>query len=312
MRRMLPVWALLSLLFLSLTVRAADPVCLDQTEAFLEASGDRPRRILLEDGRLRTVQEPGTIFCFPINGAQRAEDLSGLRVMISWNKGEELAARPRIEYRQTYSEQGEPLGYRYLAVLSPADMGATGTMQGEIRIARRSSDETVSVPFTISLQSREQEGLDNLYLCSSEDLWVDFSNSDGWATLLFYDSVQFAVQTEGQSPLNIGCSTRPLTDYLERYPGISMRFFCWEKRPVFNYAGTLTIPAREGESLYRIVPGGFTDCTASYSAEAGGFVLETRNLGEFVITSAPLDPAAPPGALPNPPVGARLPSLTKR
>ncbi|PWM26007.1 MAG: hypothetical protein DBX44_01185 [Oscillospiraceae bacterium] len=304
MRRMLPVWVLLFLFLFSWSIFADGTVYLDQNEAFIETNGDRPRRVLLDEGRLRTVQEPGTIFCFPIVGAQRAEDLSGLRVTVNWNKGEELAARPRIEYRQTYSEEGEPLGYRYLAVLSPIDMGATGTMQGEIRITRRASEETVSVPFTISLQSREQEGRDNLYRCNSEDLWVNFSDSEDWATLLFYDSVEFVVPTEGQSPLNIGCSIRPLTDYLERYPGIEMRFFCWEKRPVFDYPGTLLFPAQEGEFLYRIVPGGFTDCSASYLAEKRGFVLETRNLGEFVITSEPLDPSAPPGALPNPPVGA--------
>ena len=79
------------------------------------------------------------------------------------NKGEELAARPRIEYRQMYDEAGGALGYRYVVVLAPADTSASGKMQGEVRVARRQSGEVPSVPFTVSLQSKEQEGVEDVY-----------------------------------------------------------------------------------------------------------------------------------------------------
>ena len=167
---------LLALLF-SLGASAADPARIGQTEAFVELPEDRPRRVQLEDGRLRMVSVPGTVFYFPIVNAQRAEDLSGVRAAISWNKGEELAARPRIEYRQMYDEAGGALGYRYVVVLAPADASASGTMQGEVRVARRQSGEVPSVPFTVSLQSKEQEGVDNLFRCNSRNIWMLFSRN---------------------------------------------------------------------------------------------------------------------------------------
>ena len=106
-------------------------------------------------------------------------------------------------------------------------------------------------------------------------------------------------------PLNVGCSVEPLTDFVERYPDARLRFFCWPAAPIFNHTGTLTLFAGEEEHLYRIIPGGLIDCTGSYSAERGGFVLQTRTLGEFVISSIPLDPQAPHPAPDNPPVGVR-------
>ncbi len=296
---------LLALLF-SLGAFAADPARIGQAEAFVELPEDRPRRVQLEDGRLRMVSVPGTVFYFPIVNAQRAEDLSGVRAAISWNKGEELAARPRIEYRQMYDEAGGALGYRYVVVLAPADTSASGTMQGEVRVARRQSGEVPSVPFTVSLQSKEQEGVDNLFRCNSRNIWIDFSGSAEWATLDFYGEVRFVVSTAGQPPLNVGCSVEPLTDFVERYPDARLRFFCWPAAPIFNHTGALTLFAGEEEHLYRIIPGGLIDCTGSYSAERGGFVLQTRTLGEFVISSIPLDPQAPHPAPDNPPVGVRL------
>lgn len=307
MRRMITVGAalLLALLFSVSVFAAEETVQVGQTEAFVELPDDRPRRVLLENGRLRMVSAPGTIFYFPIVNAQRAEDLVGQRAMISWNKGEELASRSSIEYRQMYDETGASLGYRYVVVLSPADTAVVGTMQGEIRVARRQNTQTSSVPFTISLQSKEQEGEDNRFRCDSKEVWIDFSGPAEWATLVFYDDVRFVVSTIGQPPLNVGCSVEPLTDFVERYPDASMRFFCWPDAPVFNHAGTLTFFAEQDEFLYRIIPSGLIDCSDSFSDDKGGFELQTRSLGEFVISSIPLDPQAPHPVPDNPPVGAR-------
>ena len=297
--------ALLLALLFSLTAFAGEPVQVGQAEVFVELPDDRPRRQPLEEGRLRMVAAPGTVFYFPIINAQRAEDLSGLRAIVDWNKGEELASRPRIEYRQMYSGEGEPLGYRYVVVLSPADTAASGTMQGEVKVARRPSAESAAVPFTISLQSKEQEGERNLFHCDSRDVWIDFSGPAEMATLTFHNDAQFVVSTLEQPPLNVGCSTEPLTDFVERYPQARLRFFSWPSAPVFNRAGTLTFFSDGEEYLYRIVPGGLADHTASYSAERGGFVLQTWSLGEFVLSSVPLDPGAPHPAPDNPPVGVR-------
>ncbi len=307
MRRWIEMAAILlfALLF-SVTAFAQEAVRVSLDEVFIEAPDDRPRRMKLEEQRLRVVVDPGTILYFPIENAQRAEDLSGLRAAVRWSKGEELAAPARIEYRQMYDATGNtPLGYRYVVVLAPADAGAFGTMQGEVKVAKRLNSPAESVSFTISVRSSEQKGEESLYRCTSRELWVDFSGTGEWATIEFPGGAQFVVATPGQRQLNIGCSVEPFTDFVERYPAARMRFFCWGGRPIFDHEGKLTVSGEQNEYFYRVIPGGLVDCTGLYSAEAGGFVLETRSLTEFVVSDRPLDWGVAAPLPDNPAVGAR-------
>jgi hypothetical protein len=60
--------------------------------------------------------------------------------------------------------------------------------------------------------------------CTSKDLTIDFSGSNGVASLSFYDSARFEIDVEGQGSVNIGCSVMSLTDIQFLYPQASMSF----------------------------------------------------------------------------------------
>lgn len=280
---------------------------IDGTQVFLsEADGD-PCQIESGGESLRTVVKPGSTLYFSIANAFRAEDLEGLRVVVEWSKGAELTGIPRIEYRRMMDKTGKtPLGLRYVAALDILDNADAKphTLRGSIKLAKRANASAPKVSLTILVRQEGREDTDQRVTCSQKKLLMDFNSMEETVQISFYDRGFFEVGVAGQDPLNVGCSTEPVTDIAERYPDASLKFLTWNNPPFFNRSGRLVLYAQPGTFLYTLYGDKLVSVTEGYSEQEGGFVLTTRRLEGFVISDRALDPEAVPVPLPNPPTAA--------
>lgn len=280
---------------------------IDGTQVFVsEADGD-PRQIESAGESLRTVVRPGSTIYFSIANAFRAEDLEGLRVVVDWSKGAELTGIPRIEYRRMMDKTGKTsLGLRYVAavdILDNAD-AKPHTLRGSIKLAKRASASAPKVSLTILVRQDGRENTDQRVSCARKNLVMDFSRTEEMVQIAFYDRGFFEVGVAGQGPLNVGCTTDPVTDIAERYPGASLKFLTWNSPPFFNRSGQLVLYAQPGSFLYTLHGNRLVNIAGGYSEQEGGFVLNTRRLEGFVISDRPLDPEAVPVPMSNPPTAA--------
>ncbi|WMJ83419.1 hypothetical protein ACS3UN_10125 [Oscillospiraceae bacterium LTW-04] len=280
---------------------------IDGTQVFVAEAGGEPCQIESGGESLRTVVRPGSTIYFSIANATRAEDLNGLRVVVDWSKGGELTEMPRIEYRRMMDETGETsLGFRYVAavdILDTADI-KPHTLRGYIKIAKRANASAPKVSLTILVRQDGREDTDRIVACTQKKLILEFSRAEEMVQIAFYDRGFFEVNVTGQGPLNVGCSTEPVTDIAERYPGATLKFLTWGNRPFFNRSGKLVLYAGPGSFLYALNGNRLVELSEGYSEQEGGFVVITRRLEGFVISDRPLDPAAVPVPQPNPPTGA--------
>ena len=279
---------------------------LDTSQIFMAEPGEEPRRIADASDSLRMTVKPGATLYFSIANAVRAEDLTGLRVVTNWSKGEELTDAPRIEYRQMMNETGtEVLGYRYVVALNilPPSIDQAQTLRGTIKLAQRANARAPTVSFILSVRQDGRDGGESI-ICRSRTLLTDFSGIAGSITVNFYDDAFFEVDATGQGPLDLGCSTLTVTNIAERYRGARLQFLTWSKRPFFNRAGKLSIDAAPGTFLYELQGDNLVDRSESYSENAHAFVLTTRRLEGFVVSDIALDSDAQPVPEPNPPTGA--------
>ncbi len=279
---------------------------IDGTQVFVAEPGGEPCQIEGGGESLRTVVRPGAIIYFSIANAFRAEDLNGLRVVVEWSKGEEYTVAPRIEYRRMMDKTGQTaLGYRYVAAVEIVDAADARphTLRGRIKLAERANASAPEVSMTILVR---QDGRDNTgrVVCGyRHTVFIEFGHTEETAQISFYDSGYFDVNVTGQDPLDIGCTTAPVTDVAERYPDVALKFLTWHKKPFFNRTGNLVLYAEAGSFLYALQGGSLAEISGSYSEAEGGFIIKTRRLEGFVISDKALDPAAKPVPQPNPPTG---------
>ncbi len=281
---------------------------IDGTEVFVAEPGGEPRRIESGGDSLRTVVKPGSTIYFSIANANRAEDLNGLRVVLDWSKGEDMVEAPRIEYRRMMDETGETsLGFRYVAAATVLDTTESQphTLRGSIKIAKRANAPAPEVSLTILVRQDGRDSSDRMLACSRKTFLLEFGGTNEVVYLSFYDRGYFEVDMTDQGPLDVGCSTDPVTDIAERYPQAGLKFLTWGKKPFFNRAGKLVLFADPEAYLYALQGGSLVAVTDSFSGTEGGFLLNLRRLEGFVISDRPLDPNAAPVPQPNPPTGPR-------
>lgn len=281
---------------------------IDGTQVFLSEAGGDPCQIESGGESLRTVVKPGSTLYFSIANAFRAEDLEGLRVVVDWNKGAELTGIPRIEYRQMMDKTGKTsLGLRYVAALDILDNADAKphTLRGSIKLAKRANASAPKVSLTILVRQEGRENTDRRVTCSQKKLLMDFNRMEETVQIAFYDRGFFEVGVAGQDPLNVGCTTEPVTDIAERYPDASLEFLTWNNPPFFNRSGRLVLYAQPSSFLYTLHGNKLVNITEAYSEQEDGFVLTTRRLEGFVISDRVLDPEADPVPLPNPPTAVR-------
>lgn len=304
------ILAAFSALLLCFAAFADDAAPLPQInvdEIFLAEKNSAPKRLERSGESLRLEIEPGSTLFFSIENARRAEDLNGFRAVTTWSKGEDYILTPRIEYREMMDSDGETsLGYRYVISMGMTDtLGDDAqTLRGTIKLAQRRSQKVPTVSFTLLLKKNAETGDYHAIKSDSQNVWIDFSNEDGSATIMFYDFGYFDIDVQGQGALNIGCSILPITDIQERYRGAKLRFIRWSSSPVFDHVGRLVIPAEEEEFLYELRGGRLIERSESYIEQEMAFVISTRRLEGFVVSDIPLYPNANAQPESNPPTGA--------
>lgn len=295
MKQVLIFAVLLCAAFFCTAISLADEsavAVIDGSEIFVAELGGEPRLLERDGESLRTTVKPESTIYFSIANAERAEDLTGLRVVVDWSKGEEITSYPKIEYREMMDETGEiSLGYRYVASIAILDIldGKQHTLRGTIKLAKRANSKAPTVSFTVSVKQDGLDGTENTVLCQSKTLLVEFDKSTEAATILFYDFGYFEVDVTGQGQLDIGCSLEPVTNIDNRYPNAKLKFLYWIRKPFFDREGKFFIPCQKDDFLYEIQGSKLIDRTNSYSNEQQAFVLTTRRLEGFVISDRKLD-----------------------
>jgi hypothetical protein len=278
-------------------------------QIFVAAPGESPCAAEHVEGRLKQAVSPESVVYFPIENAQRAEDLTGFRAIARFENGERQAGEPRIEYRRMYDAQGVvSLGYRYVVALPLLDIpdAEDYIVSGAVRVARRLTSDQPEVSFSLVLRRGSRLVSSGSAICNAQDLLLEFGGQTGVVTVSFYNAAHFEVDIEGQGAVNVGCSVEPLTDIQARYPDAQLRFLYWRRPPIFNRAGVLHLYADEGEHLYELRADGLQGLPNAYSQADAAFVLTTRRLGGYVISDRPLAWPQEPVAQPNPPTGQSL------
>lgn len=102
-----------------------------------------------------------------------------------------------------------------------------------------------------------------------------------------FDGATFTVDTEGQDDLTLGANCDYDDVVLDRYPDATLLFFNGNGDYFYHY-GTLFIPAEPGSCLYRNINRTLYDIGAVYDEEAGGFLLRTRSLSQYVLSDRSL------------------------
>lgn len=276
-------------------------------EIFLAEKNSPPKMLERNGESLRIELEPESTLFFSIENARRAEDLNGFRAVTTWSKGEEYTLIPRIEYREMMAADGTTsLGYRYVISMETTDITDDNahTLRGTIKLAQRASQKTATVSFTLLLKNNAETGDYHAIKSDSQNIWIDFTDEDGSATILFYDFGYFDIDVQGQGMLNIGCSILPITNIKERYRDADLRFIRWSSNPIFDHVGRMVIPAEENEFLYELRGGKLVDISDCYQQAELAFVVNTRRLEGFVLSDRLLPENANTQPEPNPPTGA--------
>ncbi|HWP52142.1 MAG TPA: hypothetical protein VN626_10650 [Clostridia bacterium] len=113
-----------------------------------------------------------------------------------------------------------------------------------------------------------------------------------------FDGATFTVDTEGQDDLTLGANCDYDDVVLDRYSDATLVFFNGNG-DYFHHYGTLFLPAGPDSCLYRNINRTLYDVGAIYDEEAGGFLLRTRNLAQYVISdkSLPVEKLTPDSPL---------------
>lgn len=102
-----------------------------------------------------------------------------------------------------------------------------------------------------------------------------------------FDGATFTVDTEGQADLTLGANCDYDDVVLERYSEPKLLFFNGNGDYFYHY-GMLFLPAEPGSCLYRNINRTLYDIGAVYDEEAGGFLLRTRHLSQYVLSDRAL------------------------
>jgi len=112
---------------------------------------------------------------------------------------------------------------------------------------------------------------------------ADFDNDRGTHI------AKYVVKIVDQDSLFLGFNETENTTLTSKYTSAKMRFINWDARPTFEFEGRLSIymepnqyiyGIKEDNSLYRL--GG------SYDSENGAYVIKTKTLGSYVVSSKQL------------------------
>ncbi len=259
-----------------------------------------------ERGSLIRAVKPGAAVIFPIENAQRAEDIKNLKLFtVRWEMGEEFTARPYIEYRMLYDETGKKQGYSYVAVLPVLFLAGEqkANVRGSITLGAHSTGN-YKRKFSFVIRDDGANPYADNYLCDGKDFYINFDSSVHQANLIFDDKAQFSVDAFNQGAVNVGYTLSPFSDIMYGYPQEKLQYLRFIHNPVFDRVGELLLYYPENSFIYEVVNKSLKRADAKYSAEKGGFVLKTRRLGDYVISQRPLAARAEKPDIYNPPTGA--------
>lgn len=291
-----------------LTMTAGAVPSMSRGSVYLAKPGERPSLAAQENGVLREEIPMQCALFFPIEDADRADAFQNLRAIASWTAGGEWISFPRIEYREMFDASGNrSLGYRYVvAVTVDAAGGAGERIAGSIKIASRPSEDRPAVMVMGMLQAEDRPAEETGWIsCHTPSLRAEFENQPELLRFRFYDRAEFLIETPGLASCNIGCSVRPFSDIAERFSTATLSFLYWTAEPIFLRAGTLSIEAAPGHFLYEMQGEQYRDLTEYYQEEQRAFVLQTRRLGQYVISDRPLTAEnESPLVIENPPTGS--------
>ena len=259
-----------------------------------------------ERGSLVRAVEPGSAVIFPIENADRAEDLRNLKLFtVRWEMGEEFTSRPYIEYRMLYDETGtKEQGYSYVAVLPVLFLAGEqkANVRGSITLGAHSTGN-YKRKFSFVIRDDGSNPYSDSYLCDGKDFYINFDSSVHQATLIFEDKAQFSVDAFNQGPVNVGYTPAPFSDIMYSYPDHNLQYLRFIHNPVFDRIGELIFYYPKNSFIYEIIPGGLKKLDLEYSEEKGGFTLKTRRLGDYAISSSPLPDKVKKPRIYNPPTG---------
>lgn len=305
--------ACLTALCVAVSVMTLNALCdqpspeLDLDEIFVAQRNMPPQKTDHTGERFKAELLPGSTVYFSIKNAHRAEDLSGYRAILDWNKGEEYITRCRVEYCEVFDTDGETsLGYRYVIAMGLTETSddVMRTLRGNIRLADRTSRVVPEISFTISVGKGAALGKADAIYCDSPSVMIEFATLSESVIIYFHDMCSFEVETLGQQDVDAGCSTQPLTSISERYRDADLKFIWWNKRPIFDHVGTVRIlPDSRYGYLYQLRGGEIYDITDSYDKTQDAYVINTRRLEGFVLSDRELSPEADIIPEPNPPTG---------
>lgn len=278
----------------------------DANEIFVAEADSVPKLIKNGSDSIKLSMQPLSTLYISVEGAEYAESFKDLRVVAAWNKGEEYATAPKIEYRMVYDESGTvELGYRYLVAMQMLDIAdmQQRTLSGEFKLAKRKNERAPKVSFTILVQRLQIPDYEKTVFCNSKSRRLISDNMRGTVRIEFYETAYFDVDITTQGVIDIGCSVTLFTDIAERFRGAELRTIIWGKKPIFDNRGRLVMIGEPNEFFYEIKNGRPEKITGSYSEADGGFVVETRRLEGFIISDRELDLSALPVPEENPPTG---------
>ncbi len=274
---------------------------------YVAAPGEVPSEVSHTNGELQSAVVPGSTVYFEIDNALRAEDLAGVRALIDWQEGEEMAEAPKIEYKMMYDRTGrEKIGYRYVVALPIRESaaGARFRLRGEVMVAPRLTEKEPRFAFSITAKTGSKTISADSILCQRNQFVLEFGDNIGQITLMFGEVGRFDIDAEGQGRVNVGFRTDELTDIADRYSYAGLEFIDWPAHPIFNRVGQLILYSDPGRFLYELIPGGLRQIENSYVEEEEYFVINTRRLGTYVIADQPLDRVEYGPVKENPPTGA--------
>jgi|GEM_PF-1607029 len=308
---LLAAWALSAAAF---ATQAAPTPTISPDEIYVAAPQGVPRAAAHTDGALSEVLEPGSTIYFVIEGAVRAQDLTSRYARIFFDDGEstgeDLVGVPAIEYRMLYDADGtRQIGYSYvlaLPILPQMPDRDLHAIRARVGLSRQRAG---SLTFTANVQSRDAFFDAQTIACKGARCRVEFPADARSVHLAFRGGILFSVELGGQAAAEAGVSYATFTDLSAAYPSASLFCIEWRRAPIFNRVGTLFLPAGEETYLYEVRGRSLVDLTDAYDASAGGFSLQTRRLGAYVIADRPLEEAETADPPTNPLVGALFSNL---
>jgi hypothetical protein len=253
-----------------------------------------------EDGKVITSVAYGDTAYFKLtDGADDPKDITSaasvakLNVSAKWTKGADVVKSVEIVKKS---------GAYYVAVATTGSSLSSTNVVGKISLKGKtgtgSSEETLKgkdgsfeVDFDVKYPSKDATGDE---LTATTKTVYDFSDVDETEyTINFGDNDAVAVavvSVKNTGKVLLGCDTDDIAEIVDAYPDAKIK--CVALTGTFKKTAELTIYADEDTYLYEVVDGKVKAVDAEYDDDEGGFVLNTKVLGTYLISNTELDLSA--------------------